>query len=231
MSAHAFSFVGADESLLKATELTCMGLKEMRRLGEMRDSKFDIMLRSLQQGVELLGKLMIGLHGENCGDSGVHDRIRKLGHNVDEIVDAVVDISVTTQFAGRRPATQADVTFLRSDWILDALIDVLACVGKGGRFKDIDSAFGGKVQCDPDEMFHDLQFRVMDAYEEVTISNFHEPFYRVITEVTQRMLRAFGRMFALGALGNNGVRLSPHLQRWTTLQDAQLSTLAPHCET
>ena len=216
-----------------AVTLTLDGIIAINRINA-EVIKYHTCLQLVSQGLERLMKLIICIGElEQQGRLSERDEIKKFGHDLLKLADAVVSFADRIGYSKSRPAVKEDIDFIRGDKQLRELLAILTGFGTRARYYDLDTLLDPKVAERPDpsvnfeRFMDDIQRRSRDPQAIIGM-----PDYRAakaeLTETLQRFARALCRMFTFGPLGSHGNQVyhavSPFLHLW----DEDLSTPAKH---
>jgi hypothetical protein len=191
----------------------------------------------LAQGFERLMKVVMCLGRlESEGTLPTPREMKKYGHNLLALADAIADSSERTGYADSRPAARLDIDFITNDQQLRELLPVLTDFGEWGRYYNLDTLLNrtGHVATrdDPAASFQRIESRVFDHHPEWIAKmkgrGFDDAYSGVKAELTatlQRLARALCRMFTLGPLGDRGQRLLGLVKVFLFLRDEDLHKL------
>jgi hypothetical protein len=227
-------------ALIQETE-TCIfliheGLLALNRLSGANDFYYGP-LGLLAQGFERLMKVVICLgQMETKGTLPTSREMKKYGHNLTALADAIVDFSERTGYADSRPAARLDIDFMTSDKQLRELLAVLRDFGEWGRYYNLDALLNrtghAATRDDPAASFQRIESRILqhqsDWIAKIQGREFENAYSRVKAELVatlQRLARTLCRMFTLGPLGDRGPRLQPVIRVFLFLRDEDLHTV------
>lgn len=229
-------------ALIQETETSVFliheGLLALNRLSGANDF-YHGPLGLLAQGFERLMKVVICLDRlESQGTLPTLKEMRKYGHNLIALADAIVNLSEGTRYADSRPAARADIDFISSDEQLRELLAVLTDFGEWGRYYNLDTLLNRTAHVaardDPAAAFQSIESRKLQHHPEwipkMKGREFEDAYSLVKGEVIatlQRFARALCRMFTLGPLGDRGRRLLGLIKVFLFLRDEDLHTVPP----
>ncbi len=227
-------------ALIQETETSVFlvheGLLALNRLSGANDF-YHGPLGLLAQGFERLMKVVICLGRlESQGTLPTQREMKKYGHNLIALADAIVDFSERTGYADSRPAARPDIDFMTSDGQLRELLAVLTDFGEWGRYYNLDTLLNrtghGATRDDPAAAFQRIESRILQHHPEwipkMKGRGFDDAYSCVKAELTttlQRFARVLSRMFTLGPLGDRGRRLQPVIRVFLFLKDGDLHTV------
>ena len=227
-------------ALIQETETSIFliheGLLALNRLSGANDF-YHGPLGLLAQGFERLMKVVICLGQlEAKGTLPTSREMKKYGHNLTALADAIVDLSERTGYADSRPAARLDTDFMTSDKQLRELLAVLRDFGEWGRYYNLDTLLNrtGHVATrdGPTASFQRIESLILqhqpDWIAKIQGREFENVYSCVKAELVatlQRFARALCRMFTLGPLGDRGQRLLGLVKVFLFLRDDDLHTV------
>ena len=214
-------------------DLSHFGLQALSSLDSAND-RYHIPLQLLAQGIERLLKLTYVLGEANrSGQLPTQAKVKRFGHDVLALTDAIVVIARADQQFVSRPAVAADLDFIDCNDDLRRILKVLSHFGKQGRYLDLDLLLGEHVDAPgdgPEQAWQELESRFLqgqpDWMSSLATGQASPGPYRALAEhfaeTLQRFLRAVCRMWTLGPLSEHGKRLVGIIDRFLFLTDGQL---------
>jgi hypothetical protein len=190
-------------------------------------------MQLLAQGIERFLKLTYAMACQReSGDMPRRDAIRKYGHRLVLLADALVGVAERSPNYARRQAVQDDLEFIRANEDLRRLLTFLEDFGVEGRYHRLDE-FLDPGFTDDDSPYQkwsafetEIALRASDWVEDIQSNKGAEKMLRgaiaYIAYLLDRFGRSVARMWTLGALSDEARRYSPLVRPFLTLADAEL---------
>ena len=157
--------------------------------------------------------------------------MQSLGHDLESLLETIC----TKHYGGtQRPLLQQDLTFVRTDPVLNDCVRILSLFGKMGRYYNLDVVAGaGNGPIDPQGEWAALESRVEDSTPYLgDPERLHRDYYprvnRGLIARIERLVRAIAMQFTLGGHADPGGeirRLSVVYQEFRNLRDDQFGTV------
>ena len=224
-----------DEELRTAIRLIRAGLGGLQAINSGNDFYYLPMI-ALASGFERLMKLVICLRvlkvtGE-FPDRGIFKRGAQ-GHNLEVLLDQILDESFGAAYTSRVPAASADADALRSDPRLREIVRILSRFGEAARYHNLDVILGAQTKTDsPSDEWDHLETAIFTDNFDIEVEvkrdpNLKEPYKRIAKEFAIRLellARALCRLFTLGNLHEEAKRYTGTIAPFLFLRDDELGT-------
>ncbi len=139
------------------------------------------------------------------------------GHNLVRLLDDIVSQCFRPAYLDR-PAAADDVDYLRTDPRLRKLIEILSDFGQAARYYHLDIVLKRKLETDsPEQTWQQLELDVLrddgpDWLEQlkppVNLTNVYQKITNDLVVRFERFARALVRLFTIGDLGDEALRLT-----------------------
>lgn len=224
------------EELFNAVRLLKTGLRELNRIKGSTDF-FHLPILLLASGFERMMKTVICCHHlETTGDFPTRKVFPKgsSGHNLVILLNQITHDCYSDAYLLHIPAAKSDITFLRSDPKLLAIVRVLSDFGQSARYYNLNVVFGEKDPgLSPDDEWQKLEmeilqedpswkYRIKDPKESDSIGR---EINIVLTVQCEKLARALARLFTIGGLGSQAKQISIHTHHFLFLMDDQLGKI------
>lgn len=195
-------------------------------------SRYFVFLLLLSTGLERLLKIVLHLRAlETTGAFLSRDEMKnRYGHNLVGLCNAVVTECFTPEHL-TRPATQADLRFVRDDPILRPMLELLSDFATADRYIYMNGISDpGDTAEWPERRWQELEsstlprgefVRLYMAGEEPTAK---DRATRALVACLERFVRAVARLFVWGALGDQARQVSPAVSDYLRLMDEDLGS-------
>jgi hypothetical protein len=211
-----------------------VGLTSLKRLATDDFAHLPILL--LSNGFERLLKMIICLdYREQNGEFPNTPDFRKeiKTHNVEELLQRVVDISKTWECEKKTAETKDDMDFLENDAEFQRIVKLLTGYGSSSRYYNINIIIGKKNSYGkPAKLLEDYCWdfdKELRWEENITTDNIR-CFREHITRHLQQFRRALCRMFIWGKLGQTGKEIGESiLVDIIHLRDEDLGQVKTRC--
>lgn len=223
------------EELLTAVRLLKTGLREVNEMSGATDF-FHLPILLLASGFERMMKVVIcchhfGVHGDfparDCFPRG------KRGHDLVWLLEAITERCFSDEYLARVPAARDDITFLRTDCRLLALVQILSDFGQSARYYNLNIVLGeADPGLSPDDEWQKLEMEILRDdptwKQRITdpgqLSGAYQDIYRELTVRCERLARSLSRLFTIGDLGYLAKQISPHTHHFLFLRDSDFGT-------
>ena len=221
------------EELLSAMRFLKTGLRELNRFDGSTDF-FHLPILLLASGFERMMKTVICCHHlEIAGNYPTRDvflRGRR-GHDLVHLLHQFTEDCFSDAYLARIPVAKTDITFLRTDPKVSAIVQILSDFGQGARYYNLNVVLreSNPGPC-PDDEWQKLEMevlkedpswarRIADPKESDSI---HKQINTALTVQCEKLARALARLFTIGGLGSQAKKISPHTHHFLCLTDDQL---------
>lgn len=215
--------------------LSQRGIEELWALGPANDF-VHLPLQLLAQGFERLLKLTYALAWMKKHDELPATTVfkTKFGHRIDLLTDELVQLVETEPDYANRPAIQEDLEFLRSDPLLRRHLQLLTDFGTCSRYYHFEEFLGVEHidEADPERTWDRMEMDIIETIDG-GMALLHDPrradelqrlLIERITGVLDRFGRAVTRMWTLGALHPQAMRMTGLIGGFLFLHDRELGT-------
>ena len=136
-------------------------------------------------------------------------------------------------YLARIPAAKTDITFLRTDPKLSAIVRILSDFGQSARYYNLNVVLAERDPGpSPDDEWQELEMEILqedpswkrrigDPQESDSI---HRQINTALTIQCEKLSRALARLFTIGGLGSQANQISGHTHHFLFLMDDQLGT-------
>ena len=223
------------EELLSAMRLLKTGLRELNRMDGSTDF-FHLPILLLASGFERMMKTVICCHHlETAGDypkRAVFPKGRR-GHDLVLLLNQITRHCFSDTYLARIPAAKTDITFLRTDPKLSAIVRILSDFGQSARYYNLNVVLAERDPGpSPDDEWQELEMEILqedpswkrrigDPQESDSI---HRQINTALTIQCEKLARALARLFTIGGLGSQANQISGHTHHFLFLMDDQLGT-------
>jgi hypothetical protein len=209
---------------------------QLQSLNDGASDFFHLPLLALQQGLERWIKISLCFHifdqtGE-FPDSKFFVR-SKQGHNLQSILDQLVDSVYTATFESCFPYVKQDRVFLKSK-VFRGYIHALSEFGVSSRYFHLNTVLGFEAEYSAPELaWQELEGKILDFNEELKNEFFEaegsqEVVVKLLAEsraILVRCGRALARLSVLGALGEDAKSNTGYVSKFLQLSDEDLLTV------
>lgn len=222
-----------DDELRVAVRLLKTGLRELNRQNGPSDfAHLPILL--LASGFERMMKVILCCH--HLEVNGSFPTSRKFweagaqGHNLENLLEAIIQKCFFNNYVGRIPVAQDDVEFL-SDAKTKSFVRILSDFGIAARYYNLNVVQGeANPGPSPDKEWHKLKLEVLQGNPAWVSLLLDVPsgnaVYKVVNEQLtircEMFARALARLFTIGKLGSVARRISSSTKHFLNLRDDQL---------
>jgi hypothetical protein len=191
-----------------------------------------IFLTLLASGIERLLKIILCLHSLQAnGEFLSRSELKRLSHNISQLVDEVKARCFTTQYV-KRPVAQQDLDFLNTDIVLQEIIKLLSDFARTDRYIFMDGISEPIMSHEwPDrrwETLEKLSLPEKEYIELLTRFNIEEIAKRANKQLViclERFLRSVTRLFVLADLGDEAKSKATAVSSFYMLDDRKLGTI------
>jgi len=223
------------EELLTAVRLLKTGLREVNEMSGATDF-FHLPILLLASGFERMMKVVIcchhhGVYGSfperNCFPSG------KRGHDLVWLLEAITERCFSDEYLAGVPAARDDITFLRTDCRLSALVQILSDFGQSARYYNLNVVLGEEDPGpSPEDEWQRLEMEILSNDDPSwktrltgdKLPGVYQDIYRELTVRCERLARSLSRLFTIGDLGDLAKQISPNTNHFLFLADPDLGT-------
>lgn len=193
-----------------------------------------VFLLLLSTGLERIMKVILHLHAyETQGAFSTRREMRDAGHALSHLCALVVARCFVGDYL-RRSIAQSDHAFITQDPLLGEVLATLTAFAKDDRYLYLDSIadvnLPNAADRWPSRRWNALETALIAARGEDVSVDQVERQQRDATHdlvvLIERFMRALGRLFAFGVLGEGGRRVSSSIGDFTRLGDDQLGANA-----
>lgn len=200
-----------------------------------RPRNLDAAMQQLAPGYERFLKLTYILARAHLqGARPEWKTLKAHSHDLLGLLDALLESVAQADGYATRPIVVEDLSFMRDDKSMRALIEVLSHFGSYGRYARLDDLVkADRVGADGEpsrrweEIEQELVWARPDTEEIAESMDLLIPATFEVCASLQRLARAVGRMWVFGALGEEGTRHLGVLSDFTRLGDEELGTTTP----
>lgn len=216
--------------LVSAMEMLSSGLMALQETE--REPDLDSVLQQLAMGFERFLKVtLMEVTRNTTGRRPERKEVKRLSHSLLAVLDALTAEARKVAEYAERPVCQADLEFLESEIGLRRLLDVLGDFGGGGRYSQIDGLLNGtrNPDGDPKTRWGTIETELLlerPDFEAIQTIDIVQASSEEIVARLQRMARAIARMWALGAVGDEGGQFCSVLGTFLFLRDEELAIAA-----
>lgn len=153
------------------------------------------------------------------------------GHNLVRLLDDIVSQCFRPAYVNR-PDAADDVDYLRADSRLRKLIQILTDFGHAARYYHLDIVLKRKLETDsPEQTWQQLELDVLredgpDWLEQLkppaNLTNVYQKITNDLVVRFERFARALVRLFTIGDLGDEALRLTGTIKPFLILRDGYL---------
>lgn len=221
------------EELLTSIRLLKTGLRELNRMDGSTDF-FHLPILLLASGFERMMKTIVCCHCLKESGSfprrSTFTRSRR-GHDLVNLLDRVTRECFSDNYLSRIPAARSDISFLRDDTKLNALVQILSDFGQSARYYNLNIVLNElNPGPSPEEEWQKLESEVLENiplwFELISdpkqYDSVHERINQVLTIQLERFARALSRLFTIGGLGSYAKQISGCTHHFLFLMDDQL---------
>jgi hypothetical protein len=221
------------EELLSAVRLLKTGLRELNRMDGSTDF-YHLPILLLASGFERMMKTVICCHHlETAGDyptRAVFPEGRR-GHDLVVLLNQITCDCFSDAYLARIPAAKTDITFLRSDHKLSAIVRILSDFGQSARYYNLNVVLGKQDPGpSPDDEWQKLEMEILQEDPSWTLrigdpkesDSIHRQINMALTIQCEKLARALARLFTIGGLEPQAKQISPHTHHFLFLMDDQL---------
>lgn len=221
------------EELLSGVRLLKTGLRELNRIDGSTDF-FHLPILLLASGFERVMKTVICCHHlETAGDyptRAVFPKGRR-GHDLVLLLKQITRDCFSDTYLARIPAAKADITFLRTDPKLSAIVQILSDFGQSARYYNLNVVLGERDPgSSPDDEWQNLEMEILKEDPSWThrigdpkeSGSIYRQINTALTVQCEKLARALARLFTIGGLGSQAKQISPHTHHFLFLLDGQL---------
>lgn len=219
------------EEVLTSIRLIERGLAELQRLDGANDF-YHAALLLLSGGLERLMKCILCFRSQ-----AVHGAlpstavIKKYGHDLERLLEAVVDACFDEDYRNSRPAAAADATYLQSDPGLRRLLGALSRFARSARYYNLNVVGGEDPNTgSPEQEWSKLELEIVRERLELTkavtsrggYGHVFDEIGREFVSRFEQVVRALCRLFTLGPLGSEAKACTGYIDSFLFLMDGDL---------
>ena len=219
------------DELETSRELLKSGFGHLQEI-DMGSTFYNLPHQLLASGFERLMKCFIAaVHKGLNGTYPDRAAMKSFGHDLESLLETIC----TKHYGGtQRPLLQEDITFIRTDPVLNDCARILSLFGKKGRYYNLDVVAGaGHEPIDPRGEWKALECRVVDptpylGNEESLHRDYYPRVNNALIARMERLVRAIAMQFTLGGHADPGGeirQLSVVYQGFRNLRDDQFGTV------
>ncbi len=220
-------FLHMDEELRLAVRLLKSGLAALWSLDGANDFYY-LSWVLLASGYERLMKCILCFtHKARRGEFPDDSYLKGLGHDINELLDRVLDECFTDEYVTSCQAAEDDRDYLRDDQLLRKLWNVLSEFGQQGRYYNlrvICGAIGPREEQSPEQAWSRIELEVMadrlsTLQDPASCGAFYEELASRLTVPFERVARALARLFTLADIHPDAQRFTGTIGHFLFLRD------------
>jgi hypothetical protein len=153
------------------------------------------------------------------------------GHNLDVLLQKIIEICNEFDSYNDRPATRDDLDFIKNNAKLHSIIEILSGFAQGGRYYNLNIVTAGESEFEePKDKWEELETEIVQDDPELKelmkdLKKTDEMYQRINTILMQyleRFARALSRIFTLGELHSDAGRCYGLINDFLNIMDKDL---------
>lgn len=221
------------EELLSAVRLLKTGLRELNRIDGSNDF-FDLPILLLSSGFERMMKtILCCYHLENFGEYPAREFFPKgrQGHDLVHLLNQITCDCFSDKYLLQTPSAKTDILFLRKDAKINTQVRILSDFGQSARYYNLNVVLGvSDPGSSPNEEWKKLEMEILlddpdlaaRIQEPMQMKAIHRHINFVLTVNCEKLARALARLFTIGGLGSQAMKISHFVHHFLLLTDGQL---------
>jgi hypothetical protein len=231
MTPSALQNISLTNEVYNSTMLIKKGFAELQQISGSNDFYHSPILL-ISSGFERLMKCIICYWRLKVDGEYPQMRIlRNMGHDLNVLLQKIIEICNEFNSYDDRPATRDDLDFIKNNDRLHKIIEILSGFALGGRYYNLDIVTAGESRFeDPGDKWEELETEIVQEdpdleelmKDPIKTDEMYKKIIKVLMIYLERLARALSRIFTLGELHPEAVKCYSYIADFLNIMDQDL---------
>ena len=221
------------DEVYTSTMLIKKGFAELQRISGSNDF-YHLSILLISSGFERLMKCIISYwYLKKYDYYPPIDVFKKTGHDLDVLLEKIVQICSQFGSYQSREATRRDMDFLINDARLHRIIEILSDFSQGGRYYNLDVVSTGTSKFNaPKDKWEELETELVHEDQHLSelmkdplkLDEMYQRINMILMKYLERFARALSRIFTLGDIHEEAKKSYSYISDFLNIRDDELGT-------